>query len=68
MAAKPIEQELIDITQAAKLLGTTVRHMRNLVADDRDDRIPFGHVGRLLRFDPLAVAAWWQRHQGPLVH
>ena len=47
--------KLIDIPTLADHLGTTVRHVRRLVAERR---IPFHKVGRLVRFDPSEISAW----------
>ena len=46
---------LIDITGLAGTLGTTVRHVRRLVAEKQ---IPYIKVGHLVRFDPADVACW----------
>ncbi|MGH7343028.1 MAG: helix-turn-helix domain-containing protein [Candidatus Rokuibacteriota bacterium] len=51
MADKP----LIDKAAVAERLGTTERHVRQLVTDRR---IPFVKVGRSLRFDPAAIEEW----------
>jgi excisionase family DNA binding protein len=42
----------------AERLQITERHVRRLVAERR---IPFVKVGRFVRFDPVAVAAWLDR-------
>jgi excisionase family DNA binding protein len=47
--------QLLTIDQLAERLGTTVRHVRRLVADRR---VPYIKVGRLVRFDPNAIKAW----------
>jgi excisionase family DNA binding protein len=47
--------QLLTIDQLADRLGTTVRHVRRLVADRR---VPYIKVGRLVRFDPNAMKAW----------
>ena len=47
--------QLLTIDQPADRLGTTVRHVRRLVADRR---MPYIKVGRLVRFDPSAIKAW----------
>jgi excisionase family DNA binding protein len=46
---------LLDIDTLAAHLGVSVRHVRRLVAERR---IPFVKWGHLLRFDPIAIAAW----------
>ena len=50
-----MHDRLLDIPEAADLLNTRVRHIRRLV-DER--RIPFVRVCRLIRFDPVEIAAW----------
>lgn len=47
--------QLLTIDQLAARLGTSVRHVRRLVAERR---VPYVKVGRLVRFDPEAVKAW----------
>jgi excisionase family DNA binding protein len=47
--------QLLTIEQLAQRLGTTIRHIRRLVAERR---VPYLKVGRLVRFDPEAVNAW----------
>ena len=47
--------DLVDIDTLAAHLGVSVRHVRRLVAERR---IPFVKWGHLLRFDPIAIAAW----------
>ena len=54
-------QRLLNIEQVADLLGVNVRHVRRLVFEHR---IPYLKWGRLLRFDPAALAAWLE----PLRH
>jgi len=46
---------LLDIPTLAEHLGVTERHIRRLVFDKR---IPYVKVGRLVRFDPVEIAAW----------
>jgi excisionase family DNA binding protein len=46
---------LVDIDSIAEHLGVEVRHVRRLVFERR---IPFIKWGRLLRFDPVDIAAW----------
>jgi excisionase family DNA binding protein len=50
--------ELLDQHHLAERLQITERHVRRLVAERR---IPFVKVGRFVRFDPVAVAAWLDR-------
>jgi excisionase family DNA binding protein len=47
--------QLVSIPELAQTLGTTVRHIRRLVAERR---VPFIKVGGLVRFDPAEVARW----------
>ena len=47
--------QLLDGPTLARLLGTTERHVRRLVAERR---IPFVRVGRFIRFEPNAIAGW----------
>jgi excisionase family DNA binding protein len=49
---------LLDINATASKLGTTVRHIRRLVAEKR---IPYLKVGHLLRFDPDEITTWLQQ-------
>lgn len=46
---------LLDIEGTAGYLGTTVRHVRNLIARRE---IPYHKVGRLVRFDLADLDAW----------
>lgn len=41
--------------EVAGLLGVAKRHIYRLVSEDR---IPYLKWGRLLRFDPVEIAAW----------
>lgn len=50
---------LIDVDAVAQRLGTTPRHVRQLVTDKR---IPYKKVGRLLRFDPTEVESWLEEN------
>ncbi len=47
--------QLLDLATLAQRLSTSDRHIRRLV-DER--RIPFIRVGRFIRFEPAAIAAW----------
>jgi excisionase family DNA binding protein len=51
--------QLIDIPSLARWLGTSIRHVRRLVAEKR---IPYIKVGRLIRFDPAEIRRWIQEH------
>ena len=55
MSEADIIPQLLTIEQLAQRLGTTVRHVRRLVAERR---VPYVKVGRLVRFDPEAVKSW----------
>jgi excisionase family DNA binding protein len=46
---------LLDIPTVARVLGTSVRHVRRLVLDKR---IPYIKIGGLIRFDPSDVQEW----------
>jgi excisionase family DNA binding protein len=47
--------QLIDIPTLARYLGTSIRHIRRLVAEKR---IPYIKVGHLVRFDPDEIHNW----------
>jgi excisionase family DNA binding protein len=55
---------LLSIDELAGYLGTTVRHIRRLVAERR---IPYLKVGRLVRFHPDDIIGWLEdaRHPEP---
>jgi excisionase family DNA binding protein len=52
-------RRLIDIPTLAEWLGTSVRHVRRLVAEKR---IPYIKVGYLIRFDPAEIQQWLNEH------
>ena len=54
---------LLDIPAVADRLGTSERHIRELIY--RRD-IPYTKVGRLVRFYPEDVEAWLQAHRVPV--
>jgi excisionase family DNA binding protein len=54
--------QLLSIDQLADRLGTTVRHVRRLVADKR---IPYLKVGKLVRFDADEITEWLKNHRHP---
>lgn len=56
---EPLPQ-LLTIDDVARRLGTSVRHIRRLVAEQR---IPFVKVGWFVRFEPDEVAAWIGAHR-----
>ena len=47
--------QLLDMASLAQRLSTSERHIRRLVSERR---IPFIRVGRFIRFEPAAIAAW----------
>lgn len=51
----PVRAPLVDIEGLADWLGTSVRHVRRLVAEKR---LPYLKVGHLVRFDPEDIACW----------
>jgi excisionase family DNA binding protein len=54
--------QLLTIDQLAERLGTSVRHVRRLVAERR---VPYLKVGRLIRFDPSEVTEWLDEARHP---
>jgi excisionase family DNA binding protein len=50
---------LVDIPGLADRLGTSVRHVRRLVATKA---IPYVKVGHLIRFDPEDITDWIERN------
>lgn len=52
--------QLLTIDQLAIQLGTSVRHVRRLVAERR---VPYVKVGRWVRFDPAVIAEWLDQHR-----
>lgn len=50
---------LMNMEAVAERLGTTPRHVRRLVSERR---IPFGKVGRLVRFDPDQIDLWIEKN------
>ena len=46
---------LLDIPTVARVLGTSVRHVRRLVLEKR---IPYMKIGGLIRFDPSDIREW----------
>ena len=51
---------LLTVDDVAERLGVNVRHVRRLV---QERRLPFVKWGRLLRFDPVDVAAFVEEHR-----
>jgi excisionase family DNA binding protein len=62
---RPAMSPLINIRDAAELLGVEVRHVRRLV---HERRIPFVKWGHLIRFDPTEIASWVDEHRTPASH
>jgi excisionase family DNA binding protein len=52
-------QRLIDIPTLARCLGTSIRHVRRLVAERR---IQYIKVRHLVRFDPDEIRTWLREH------
>jgi excisionase family DNA binding protein len=46
---------LLDIPTVARVLGTSVRHVRRLVLERR---IPYMKIGGLIRFEPSDIREW----------
>jgi excisionase family DNA binding protein len=55
-------QQLIDVRAAAERLGTSERHVRELVYRNR---IPYVKVGRLVRFDVADLERWLEERRVP---
>jgi excisionase family DNA binding protein len=53
---------LLDVKAAAARLGTTERHIRELVYRRA---VPYVKVGRLVRFDPADLDAWIAANRQP---
>ena len=53
---------LLDVPATAERLGTTERHIRELVYRRA---VPFVKVGRLVRFDPAELDAWIDANRQP---
>lgn len=53
---------LLDIPALARLLGTTVRHVRRLVGERR---VPYIKVGHFIRFDPSEIEIWLEAQRVP---
>jgi excisionase family DNA binding protein len=51
---------LLTVGDVAKRLGVNVRHVRRLV---QERRLPYVKWGRLLRFDPVDIAAFVDEHR-----
>lgn len=62
MSAAEALPELLDIDQLARRLGTSHRHIRRLIAEQR---IPYLKVGRLVRFDPEEINEWLDSTRKP---
>lgn len=53
-------RRIVDRSALAAYLGTTDRHVRNMV---EHRRIPFVRVGRLIRFDLDDIDGWLDAHK-----
>lgn len=62
---REIEPDLIDTVRVAQMLGVKRRTIEDWIYDQRKnytpDPLPLVKVGRLNRFPPKAVEAWWKR-------
>jgi excisionase family DNA binding protein len=52
--------QLMTIEELADRLGSSVRHVRRLVAERR---VPYVKVGWFVRFDPEEITAWLDEHR-----
>lgn len=52
--------KLLTIDELADRLGSSVRHVRRLVAERR---VPYLKVGWFVRFDPAEISAWLDQHR-----
>ena len=52
--------QLLDMTEVAALMATSVRHIRRLVTERR---IPYLKVGRFVRFDPEILSVWLEERR-----
>lgn len=48
---------LLNVDQAAQLLGVRPGYLRRLV---RERRLPYVRIGKFLRFEPAELVAWVQ--------
>ena len=55
MPGPVVVPKLLTIDELAERLGVTRRHVRRLV---QERKVPFLKVGKFVRFDPAAIAAW----------
>ncbi len=58
MTSSQATRPLFGVEQLAEYLGTSVRHIRRLVAERR---VPFFKLGHLVRFRPDEIDAWLER-------
>ena len=56
-------RSLIDVNEAAEVLGTTVRHMRALTFERK---VPFIHLGRKVRFRRADLEEWLEANTTPV--
>jgi excisionase family DNA binding protein len=61
---EPVGVPLVDISDCAERLGTTVRHVRRLVSG-RD--IEYVKVGGLVKFHPATIERYIADHTVPVV-
>lgn len=52
-------ERLLSLEEVAVLLATSTRHIKRLVYERR---IPYVKVGRWVRFEYSAIAAWLEEH------
>jgi excisionase family DNA binding protein len=57
---EPPAYTLLTVDDVAEHLGVNVRHVRRLV---QERRLPYVKWGRLLRFDPVDIAAFVDEHR-----
>ena len=64
MTGPVVLPKLLSMDELAERLGVTHRRVRRLVAERK---LPFLKVGRFIRFDPAAIAAWLDSSRVPVV-
>ena len=60
MRAEATRAPLIDMTELAHWLGTSPRHVRRLV---EEQRVPYLKIGHYVRFDPVEISVWIDRQR-----
>lgn len=58
-----IRAPLIDIAELARWLGTSSRHVRRLV---EEQRVPYLKIGHYVRFDPVEISNWIEGQRVPM--